>query len=203
MTVDGPAAAASTPVAGPAAADAPAASTPAAGPAAASTPVAGDGAAPDGPGARDDTRSGDGPGTGLDSGPWHLVTVEDVSLTLPDAYPEVVLREHDAPCRTLRVPVGLAEGTAIAYALRRVPTPRPLTHELLVDLLDRHDIRVAAVRVTAVEDGIFHAELDTTGVMGRQVVPCRTSDALAVALRQRPTVPILVAEWVLDLATGD
>lgn len=128
---------------------------------------------------------------------WHLVSVEDVALTLPSAYPEVVLRERATPHRVLRVPVGLAEGTAIAYAWRRLPTPRPLTHELFVDVLARHDVHIVAVRLTAVEDGIFHAELDTTGATGRQVVPCRTSDALALALRQRPAVPVLVAEWVL------
>jgi len=133
---------------------------------------------------------------------WRLVTVVDVSLSLPSAYPEVLLQEAGPPRRSLRIPVGLAEGTAIAYAWRRIPTPRPLTHQLLVDLLDRHNVRVEAVRVTSMHDGVFQGELDTTSRIGRQVVPCRPSDALAIALRQMPTVPILVAEWVLADATG-
>lgn len=120
-----------------------------------------------------------------------------VELTLPSSYPEIVLLETPPPFRQLRIPVGMAEGTAIAYAWRRIATPRPLTHQLLVDVLDRHNVRVEAVRITAVTDGVFAAELDTTSRMGRQVVPCRSSDALAVALRQKPPVPILVADWVL------
>ena len=141
----------------------------------------------------------DGGGTG-GRGPigeqWRLVDVIDVELALPASYPEVVLRERPLPNRTLRVPVGMAEGTAIAYAWRRVATPRPLTHALFVDALVRHNVRIEAVRVTAVHDGTFLAELDTVGPTGRQVVPCRTSDALAVALRTRPVAPILVADGV-------
>ncbi len=129
---------------------------------------------------------------------WRLVDVIDVELLLPASYPEVVLRERPLPNRTLRVPVGMAEGTAIAYAWRRVATPRPLTHELFVDALVRHNVRIEAVRVTAVHDGTFLAELDTVGPTGRQVVQCRTSDALAVALRTRPVAPILVADSVFS-----
>jgi len=140
-------------------------------------------------------------GTGFDaSAVWRLVAVEDVGLALPGTYPDVVLRELEAPRRRLRIPVGLPEGSAIAYAWRRLVPPRPLTHDLLCDLLQRHDVTVLAARITAVEQGVFHAELDTSGRMGRQVVPCRSSDALAVALRQRPVAPVLVAEWVLAAA---
>jgi bifunctional DNase/RNase len=128
---------------------------------------------------------------------WHLVDVEDVGLTLPESYPEVVLRERALPRRRLRIPMGLPEGTAIAYAWRGIPPLRPLTHDLLCDLLQRHDVQVLAARVTAFEQGLFHAELDTSSRLGRQVVPCRTSDAVAVVLRQRPAAPLLVAEWVL------
>jgi hypothetical protein len=127
---------------------------------------------------------------------WRLASVVGVELALPSSYPEVMLLETPPPHRRLRIPVGLAEGTAIAYAWRRIATPRPLTHQLLVDILDRHNVRVEAVRITCVTDGVFAAELDTTSRMGRQVVPSRSSDALAVALRQRPPVPILVADSV-------
>jgi bifunctional DNase/RNase len=137
-------------------------------------------------------------GAGIDPAAiWRLVSVEAVGLELPGSFPEVVLREQQPPHRRLRIPVGLPEGSAIAYAWRRLVPPRPLTHDLLCELLERHDVTVLAARVTAVEDGVFHAEVDTSGRVGRQVVPCRASDALAVALRQRPVAPVLVAEWVL------
>ncbi len=133
---------------------------------------------------------------------WRLVDVVDVALTLPAAFPEVVLRERPPPNRELRMPLGMAEGTALAYAWRRIGTPRPLTHELVVDVLSRHGVRVEAVRITGVERGTFLAELDTTGPAGRQLVPCRPSDALSIALRTRPVAPVLVADEVFAAAAA-
>ena len=127
---------------------------------------------------------------------WRLVSVVDVALELPGTYPEVVLLEADAPKRELRIPVGLAEGTAIAYALRQVSTPRPMTHDLFTEMLDRHGVTIEAVRVSARRGQVFMAEMDTTGPRGRQVMPCRPSDAIALALRQRLPVPILVGTWI-------
>jgi len=109
----------------------------------------------------------------------------------------VLLREVVPPYRTVRIPVGLAEGTAIAYGLTRRPTPRPLTHQLFSDVLDRHGISVEAVRLTAVVEGNVVAELETSSRAGRHVVPCRPSDGFALALRRQPPVPIVVADWVL------
>jgi len=57
-------------------------------------------------------------------------------------------------------------------------------------------VTIEAVRITVRRGQQFFAEIDTTGPGGRQVVPCRPSDALALALRQRLPTPILVAEWV-------
>ncbi len=56
------------------------------------------------------------------------MAVAGVEMELPSANPEVVLHEAQDPWRELRIPVGLAEGTAIAYAFRGIDTPRPLTH---------------------------------------------------------------------------
>ena len=129
-------------------------------------------------------------------GVWHIVAVADVVMDLPNANPEVILHEAQDPWRELRIPVGLAEGTAIAYAFRSIDTPRPLTHTLVTEILDRHGVAVEAVRITVRRGQVFFAEVDTTGPGGRQVVPCRPSDAIALALRQRMPTPVLVAEWV-------
>ncbi|HYA68148.1 MAG TPA: bifunctional nuclease family protein [Acidimicrobiales bacterium] len=134
--------------------------------------------------------------TGQDT--WRLVSVVDVSMDLPATNPEVVLQESVAPWRALRIPVGLAEGNAIAFALRQVATPRPLTHTLLAELLERHGVEVEAARITTRTRQSFAAELDTSGPKGRQVVPCRPSDAIALILRQRLPTPLLVADWVFD-----
>jgi hypothetical protein len=129
---------------------------------------------------------------------WRIVAVAAVEMDLPNANPEVVLHEAQDPWRELRIPVGLAEGTAIAYAFRGMDTPRPLTHEMITEILDRHDVTVAAVRITVRRGRQFFAEVDTMGPRGRRVVPCRPSDALALALRQRLPTPILVGEWVFS-----
>ncbi|HAM03655.1 MAG TPA: hypothetical protein DCQ30_15735 [Acidimicrobiaceae bacterium] len=132
---------------------------------------------------------------------WCLVTVAGVHLELPGVHPEVVVEEIAAPRRQLRIPVGFAEGTAIAYAWRQIPTPRPLTHELLAELLDRHGVDVAALRITGRRGATFLAELDTEGPRGRHTVSCRPSDGLALVLRRRMHTPVLVAEDLLQPET--
>ncbi|HUC35771.1 MAG TPA: bifunctional nuclease domain-containing protein [Acidimicrobiales bacterium] len=127
---------------------------------------------------------------------WKLVVVAGVSMELPAANPEVVLREPDSPYRELRIPVGLAEGTAIAYSWRHLETLRPLTHELVTGLLSSHQVTIEGVRVTSRRGKVFYAELDTMGPKGRRVVGCRPSDAIALALRQPMPTPILVADEV-------
>jgi bifunctional DNase/RNase len=129
---------------------------------------------------------------------WCIVAVAEVSMELPDTYPEVVLHEAQHPWRELRIPVGLSEGSAIAYALRGIDTPRPLTHTLVAEILERHGVSIEAVRITVRRGQSFFAEIDTNGPHGHHVVPCRPSDALALALRQRLPTPILAAEWVFD-----
>jgi bifunctional DNase/RNase len=127
---------------------------------------------------------------------WRIVAVAGVDMELPTPNPEVVLHEAQDPWRELRIPVGLAEGTAIAYAFRGLSTPRPLTHTLVTEILDGHDVSIEAVRITVRRGQVFFAEIDSMGPRGRRVFPCRPSDAIALALRQRLPTPILVAEWV-------
>jgi uncharacterized protein len=127
---------------------------------------------------------------------WRIVAVAGVEMDLPSANPEVVLHEAQDPWRELRIPVGLAEGTAIAYAFRGIDTPRPLTHTIMTEILDRHDVSIEAVRITVRRGQVFFAEIDSMGPRGRRVLPCRPSDAIALALRQRMPTPILVGDWV-------
>jgi bifunctional DNase/RNase len=148
-----------------------------------------------------------GPGTGvppegappgLDPGIWRLAVVAGVRMDMPGEFPEVLVHEAVSPWRELAIPVGMAEGNAIAYAWRGLPTPRPLTHALFTDVLERHEVQLEAVRITARRGRSFFAELDTTSRSGRQVIACRPSDALALVLRQRMPTPVLVADWVFD-----
>jgi hypothetical protein len=145
----------------------------------------------------------EGDAVGLDPGTWRLAVVAGVKMDMPGEYPEVLVHEAVSPWRELAIPVGMAEGNAIAYAWRGLSTPRPLTHALFTDVLERHGVELEAVRITARQGRLFFAELDTTGPQGRQVIACRPSDALALVLRQRMPTPVLVADWVFDPEDDD
>lgn len=122
----------------------------------------------------------------------------EVVMALPSTHPIVILRETDPPHRELRIPIGLPEGTAIAYAAQAVTTPRPMTHDLFLSALQRLGAHLEVVRITAVRGSTYLAELVCSTPSGQLVLECRPSDALALALRQRPRPAITAASEVLD-----
>lgn len=127
----------------------------------------------------------------------------DVVLMLPATHPVVVLQEADAPFRELRIPVGGAEGIAIAYAARGVATPKPLTHELFARVFEEYGMSLDVVRITEVRGSSFSAEMVLSGPQGVRLIECRPSDGIALALRQRLPVPIMAALAVLSIAGTD
>lgn len=129
---------------------------------------------------------------------FRVMDVEDVSVDLPSPYPSVTLVEAEPPMRSLVFPVGLAEGTALALALRRMDSPRPLTHELFADVMQRARLDIIAVRLIGRENGNYLAELDFMASSGRERVPCRPSDGLVMALRMSVPAPILADERLLE-----
>jgi bifunctional DNase/RNase len=129
---------------------------------------------------------------------FRVMDVEDVSMDLPSPYPTVTLVESEPPMRSLVFPIGITEGTALALALRRMESPRPLTHELFVQVLQRLRVDVIAVRLTGRNQGNYLAELDLMAPDGRQRMTCRPSDALVLALRMPVPAPILVDERLLE-----
>jgi hypothetical protein len=126
------------------------------------------------------------------------MAVEDVALDLPAQFPSVTLVETEPPMRTLVFPVGLPEGTAMAQALRRIPGRRPMTHELFMDVLQRVHIDVISVRLIGRDEGNLVAELELMTPMGREIVDCRPSDGLVLALRMPVPAPVLVDERLLE-----
>ena len=93
--------------------------------------------------------------------------------------PIVLLRERGGD-RYLPIWVGAAEASAIAFAQQGVVPPRPLTHDLLRDVIGALGRRLEEVRITEIRDSVFHAELVFDGGL---VVGSRSSDAIALALR--------------------
>src|SRR3954468_21453919 len=101
-----------------------------------------------------------------------------VRVELPTNAPIVLLREADGEHRTLPIFIGGPEATAIAFALERVETPRPMTHDLLKDILDALAVRLERIVVTDLQESTFFAELHLVGPNGTQIVSSRPSDAV-------------------------
>jgi bifunctional DNase/RNase len=133
---------------------------------------------------------------------FRVMDVDGVSLELPSQFPTVTLQESEPPLRTLVFPIGLTEGTALALALHKMESPRPMTHELFVQVLQRVHIDVIAVRLTGRDHGNYLAELDLMAPNGRERLACRPSDGLVLALRMPVPAPILVDERLLE-GSGD
>lgn len=117
-----------------------------------------------------------------------------VRIEMPSSQPLVLLKEIDGD-RHLPIWIGTPEASAIAIAQQGVTPPRPLTHDLLADVLAAVGRSLSHITITAVEDAVFFAQLvldDGTGVGSR------ASDALAMA--QRAACPIWCADSVMDEA---
>ncbi len=91
-----------------------------------------------------------------------------VRVEMPTNQPIVLLRERDGD-RYLPIWIGAAEATAIAYAQQGVIPPRPLTHDLLRNVIDGLGHELTRVRIVALKDGVFHAMLDLDGGAERGV----------------------------------
>ena len=119
------------------------------------------------------------------------VDVIGVRVEMPSNQPIVLLREA-AGDRYLPIWIGAVEATAIAFAQQGVVPPRPLTHDLMKDVLDATGNALSEVQITDVRDGVFYASL----VLGSGVeVSARPSDSIALALRTGSR--IVCAESVL------
>jgi bifunctional DNase/RNase len=121
-----------------------------------------------------------------------------VRVELPTSTPIALLRERTGDQRVLPIFIGGAEATAIAFALEEVTTPRPMTHDLLKNLLDDLGVSVESVVVTDLRDNTFFAEIELHASDGVHRVSSRPSDALALAARTG--TPIFAEEAVLDQA---
>lgn len=125
------------------------------------------------------------------------VRVLEVEMVLPRTTPVLILEEIEWPNRSLRIPIGLSEGTAIAYALSGIMTPKPLTHELFAEALKALGAQLETARITAAIGSAYYAEVVLSGPTGLLSLACRPSDAVALALRQQIAAPITVSEAVL------
>ena len=108
-----------------------------------------------------------------------VLDVLGVRVEMPTNHPIVLLRERGGD-RYLPIWIGAAEATAIAYAQQGIEPPRPLTHDLLKNVIEGLGHRLTEVRIAALKDGVFHAALVFDGAVE---ISSRSSDAIALALR--------------------
>ena len=124
------------------------------------------------------------------------LSVRGVRIDRLTGSPVVVLREDDQPRRQFDIYIAPPEAASIRLALDHRETPRPLTHDLYVQTLDRVGVSIVQVRITHVNDGVFFAEIVLRSERGEEaVISSRPSDALAIALRA--SCPVFCSEDLL------
>ncbi len=124
--------------------------------------------------------------------PMELVGVR---VEVPANTPVVILREQSGAQRLLPIVIGTPEASSIHAALEGIESPRPLTHDLMVQVLAQLEVQLTKIVVTEIKDHVFYAELHLL-TMGRElVVSSRPSDAIAIAVRTGS--PIFATEQLL------
>lgn len=124
------------------------------------------------------------------------VRLRAVRVDLQSNTPVLLLQETEGEGRTLPIFIGTPEATAIAYALQGVAMPRPMTHDLMKDLLSSLEVDVERVVITELRAATYYAELHLRWGSRRAVVSSRPSDAVAIAVRTES--PLYVSDELMD-----
>ena len=121
-----------------------------------------------------------------------------VRVELPTNQPIVLLKEKEGE-RFLPIWIGAMEATAIAFALQGIVTARPMTHDLMKNLLEELGVNVDRIVITELRDGTFYAVIQMQQNGSSFEVSSRPSDAIALAVRVN--VPVFANEEVLTEAS--
>ena len=108
----------------------------------------------------------------------------------------VVLLEEIEGTRLLPIWIGRSEGESILIKLQKVALPRPITHDLLVNILKTVEFKIEKIVITDLIDNTYYAEITILKDKEKIVIDSRPSDAIAVALRSKSK--IFIAQRVLD-----
>jgi len=126
------------------------------------------------------------------------MSLAGVRIELPTNQPIVLLREAEGE-RFLPIWIGQAEAAAIALALQGVVTPRPMTHDLLKNILEEMAVQVQSIVITELREGTFYAVINMQRNGTSYEISSRPSDAIALAVRLN--CKILASEEVLNEAS--
>ena len=126
------------------------------------------------------------------------LTLIGVRVELPANQPIVLLKEREGE-RYLPIWIGAAEATAIALAMQGVQPPRPMTHDLMKNVLEELQVSLDKIVITELLDGTFYSVIHMTRNGSAHEVSSRPSDAIALAVRA--DIPIFAHEDVLGEAS--
>jgi bifunctional DNase/RNase len=125
----------------------------------------------------------------------HEMVIYGVSFDLVGKQPIVLLKTADGN-KFLPIWIGHPEAAAILMRLQGASTPRPMTHDLVTDILSQLDAQVVKITVTELRDSTFYAQI-TVAQDGSEIeIDSRPSDAIALAIRAE--APIFVADRVIE-----
>jgi uncharacterized protein len=142
-----------------------------------------------------DPRVGPPPGGWLYWTGMQEMSIYGVSFDMVGKQPIVLLRTLDGS-KFLPIWIGHPEAAAILMKLQGTPTPRPMTHDLVTDMLGELNAKVEKIAVTELRDNTFYASI-TLRIDGSEIeIDSRPSDALALAVRA--DAKIYVADQVID-----
>jgi bifunctional DNase/RNase len=123
------------------------------------------------------------------------MVIYGVSFDLVGKQPIVLLKTADGN-KFLPIWIGHPEAAAILMKLQGATTPRPMTHDLLTDILSQLDARVVKITVTELRENTFYAQI-TVQQNGSEIeIDSRPSDAIALAIRAE--APIFAADRVIE-----
>jgi bifunctional DNase/RNase len=125
------------------------------------------------------------------------VTVAGLGIAPPSTLPLLLLKEREGE-RVLPVGIGPLEAQAIVMPLQGVHPPRPMTHDIFVEMISSLGAHLRRVEITDLIESTFHARLMVEAAGQERSYDIRPSDAVALAVRTE--TPIFVAEAVFDQA---
>jgi bifunctional DNase/RNase len=123
--------------------------------------------------------------------------VEGLTLDPLTNMPIIILKDL-AGDKALPIWVGYFEANAIALEIEKINTPRPMTHDLLNNMISSLQAKIKHILVTDLKDNTFFAEISVIQNGSDMTIDCRPSDAIALALRSKS--PIFVEEKVIESA---
>ncbi len=121
--------------------------------------------------------------------------VESVAVDPETRVPIVILKDKENE-RSLPIWIGLVEAGAIVMALEDMSLSRPMTHDIMFNLLASVEVEVASVEVNDIRDNVYYATIHLAAHGERSIVDARPSDAIALALRAN--CPIMVDTKVIE-----